>query len=435
VVDNIERINGALGEITGGNLNVSVNVRTNEEFASLSDDINSTVVTLKGYIKEAAARIDKELEFAKEIQLSALPSALDGKDRFALKAKMRTAKEVGGDFYDYFPIDDNRLALVIADVSGKGIPAALFMMKSLASNSELTPGMILEKANAELALGNDAEMFVTVWLGIYDFSKQLLVTANAGHEFPALAKKGEKFAYLKDKHGFVLAGMPTSRYKETEIPFAPGDTLLAYTDGVTEATNAENKLFGDERLLNALNATTSDKPSELIANVMNAIDAFDGMAPQFDNITMLSFHVYSEEEKIYCPREITLDAKIENIEPLTAFVDQALQDYACPMKVQMQVDIALDEIFSNIAHYAYTPRTGTATVKIEKLFAPDGVKIVFTDSGLPFDPLKKADPNVNAPLEERSIGGLGIYMVKKSMDEVKYAHKEGHNLLTLIKNF
>ena len=207
VVDNIERINGALGEITGGNLNVSVNVRTNEEFASLSDDINSTVVTLKGYIKEAAARIDKELEFAKEIQLSALPSALDGKDRFALKAKMRTAKEVGGDFYDYFPIDDNRLALVIADVSGKGIPAALFMMKSLASNSELTPGMILEKANAELALGNDAEMFVTVWLGIYDFSKQLLVTANAGHEFPALAKKGEKFAYLKDKHGFVLAGM------------------------------------------------------------------------------------------------------------------------------------------------------------------------------------------------------------------------------------
>ena len=144
---------------------------------------------------------------------------------------------------------------------------------------------------------------------------------------------------------------------------------------------------------------------------MNAIDAFDGMAPQFDNITMLSFHVYSEEEKIYCPREITLDAKIENIEPLTAFVDQALQDYACPMKVQMQVDIALDEIFSNIAHYAYTPRTGTATVKIEKLFAPDGVKIVFTDSGLPFDPLKKADPNVNAPLEERSIGGLGIYMV------------------------
>ena len=441
VVENIERINDALGQITGGNLNVSVNVRSNEEFASLSDDINTTVVTLKGYISEAAARIDKELEFAKEIQLSALPAPLDGKDRFSLKAKMRTAKEVGGDFYDYFPIDENRVALVIADVSGKGIPAALFMMKSktliksLAENGQLSPAAILEKANAELALGNDAEMFVTVWLGIYDFSKEILVTANAGHEFPAIAPKGQPFNYLKDKHGFVLAGMSGSRYKETEIPLHPGDTIFVYTDGVTEATNNNKELFGDQRLLAALNQKPGAKPSELLSEVIDAIDVFDGTAPQFDDITMLCFHVYAEEEKIYCPREITLEAKVDNIEPVTAFVDKALEDYGCPLKVQMQIDIALDEIFSNIAHYAYTPRSGNATVKIEKTFAPDGAKIVFYDEGLPFDPLKKADPDVNAPLEKRSIGGLGIYMVKKSMDEVKYAHKEGKNILTIVKKF
>lgn len=435
VVDNISKINGALGEITGGNLNVSVNVRDNQEFASLSDDINSTVVTLKGYIKEAAARIDKELEFAKEIQLSALPLPLNGGERFSLKATMATAKEVGGDFYDYFQIDDNRLALVIADVSGKGIPAALFMMKSktliksFAQEGNLSPKEILEKANAELAEGNEAEMFVTVWLGIYDFSKQILTTSNAGHEYPAIKSGDAPFSYYKDKHGFVLAGMATSRYQEAEIPLKPGDTIFVYTDGVTEATNAKNELFGDRRLLNALNGVIQPEPEALLDGVKSAIDAFVGSAPQFDDITMLSLKILPLKKKT----SLTVDASLEKIDEVTDFANAFLEEIRCPAKAQSQLDVVIDEIFSNIANYAYPEKKGQAEVLLEQ--QGEAVVLTFKDSGIPYNPLEHSDPNVNAPLEEREVGGLGIFMVKKMSDSLTYAYEDGKNVLRIVKKF
>jgi sigma-B regulation protein RsbU (phosphoserine phosphatase) len=439
VVNNISKINGALGEITGGNLNVSVDVRTNEEFASLSDDINHTVVTLKGYIKEAAERIDKELEFAKEIQLSALPAPLDGGKRFALEATMLTAKEVGGDFYDYFLLGEDKIALVIADVSGKGIPASLFMMKSktliksLAESGETSPSKILEKANHELAEKNEAEMFVTVWLGIYDFTSHVLTTANAGHEFPAIRHQNGDYELFHDKHGFVLAGMSGSHYKEESLTLLPGDQLFVYTDGVTEATSSSNELFGETRLLAALNASKDEEPSHLLAKVKEAIDAFVGTAPQFDDITMLSFLVKDPNAASSLPKELTLEAIPENVEKATDFVNAHLEVYHCPQKERIQIDIAIDELFSNIAHYAYNPDVGAATVRVETQEDPLSVIITFIDKGVPYDPLAKKDPDVNAPLAEREIGGLGIYMVKKSMDEIAYSYKNGQNILTIKK--
>jgi anti-sigma regulatory factor (Ser/Thr protein kinase) len=439
VVDNISKINTALNEITRGNLNVSVDVRGNAEFASLSDDINSTVVTLKGYIKDAAARIDKELEFAREIQLSALPSPLDGGSRFYLSAQMQTAKEVGGDFYDYFMIDAERLAIVIADVSGKGIPASLFMMKSktliksLAQSGKLSPGKVLEKANKELCEGNEAEMFVTVWLGIYDFSSRKLVSASAGHEYPCVLHKGGKFDYIKDLHGLVLAGMDSSVYKETTVDLQPGDCLFVYTDGVTEATNAKNELFGDMRLLTALNSSENNRPETLIQTVMGAIDGFVGAAPQFDDITMVSLKIKDPEEEKKMPQELTLEATVANIDLATEFVDEKLDSYGCPTKEKMQINVAIDELFSNIAQYAYNPDVGPATLRVETKKDPLSVIITFIDHGVPFDPLKKKDPDITAPAEEREIGGLGIYMVKKTMDNVHYEYKDGANILTIIK--
>jgi serine phosphatase RsbU (regulator of sigma subunit)/anti-sigma regulatory factor (Ser/Thr protein kinase) len=436
VVNNIEKINDALGEITGGNLNVSVDVRGNEEFASLSDDINHTVITLKGYIKEAAERIDKELEFAKEIQLSALPAPLDGGKRFALYASMLTAKEVGGDFYDYFLLGEDKIALVIADVSGKGIPASLFMMKSktliksLAESGETSPAKILEKANHELAEGNDAEMFVTVWLGLYDFNTHVLTTANAGHEFPAIRHQNGDYELFHDKHGFVLAGMPLSHYKEETITLMPGDQIFVYTDGVTEATSAANELFGETRLLAALNAAKSEEPAHLLPRMKEAIDAFVGSAPQFDDITMLSFAV---KDPNALPNELTLSAIPENVEKATDFVNAHLELYHCPNKEKIQIDIAIDELFSNIARYAYNPEVGAATVRVETVENPLSVIVTFIDKGVPYDPLKKKDPDVNVPLAEREIGGLGIYMVKKSMDEIVYSYKNGQNILSIKK--
>jgi len=439
VVNNITKINGALNAITGGNLNVSVNVRSNAEFASLSDDINSTVVTLKGYIKEAAARIDKELEFAKEIQLSALPAPLTGDPRFLLSAKMLTAKEVGGDFYDYFLIGDHKIGLVIADVSGKGIPAALFMMKSktliksLAENGEDSPAKILQKANIELSQGNDAEMFVTVWLGIYDFTTHILTTSNAGHEFPAVKHANAPFEFFHDKHGFVLAGMAGSAYKEEQIPLNPGDTIFVYTDGVTEATSKEQTLYGESRLLDSLNAADSHYPSDLIVSVKTGIDRFVDSAPQFDDITMLCFHVVDEKEPLALKKELSLDASVANVEAVTAFVNAHLEAYDCPIKEKNQIDVAIDELFSNIAHYAYNPEVGPATVRVEVKDKPLSVYITFIDKGVPYDPLKKADPDLAKPLAERDVGGLGIYLVKKTMDDIVYDYKDGQNILTIKK--
>lgn len=304
VIKNIHEINHALREITGGNLDVYVDVRTNEEFASLSEDINTTVLTLKGYIAEAAARIDRELEVAKVIQSSTLPGVFPpypDRTDFDIFAAMDTAKEVGGDFYDFYFPDDNRLAFLIADVSGKGITAAMFMMKAktlIKSYAEKERGAkdILTKANDALCEGNDAEMFVTCWLGILDFTKNTVTYANAGHNPPLLKRTDGEFEYFKSRPGFVLGGMEGIRYHEGEMPFSPGDKIFLYTDGVTEAVDAGGGLYGDNRLLNTINSVRRETPEEICRRVKADVDGFTGDAPQFDDITMLCLE-YKGEKK------------------------------------------------------------------------------------------------------------------------------------------
>ncbi len=295
IVENIQKINRSLAEITGGNLNVTVNVRSNEEFASLSDDINSTVHTLKRYIAEAAARIDKELEFAKTIQHSSLPAlfpAHPSRDDFDIFADMITAKEVGGDFYDFYLLGENRLAFLIADVSGKGIPAAMFMMTAktlIKSQAESGTDVsdVFTAANAKLCDNNEAGMFVTAWMGIIDLETGLVSFANAGHN-PPLVKRGDgAYEYLKSRAGFVLAGMEGIKYRVNELALTPGDKIFLYTDGVTEATDLNDELYGEDRLINVLNANISADAQALCALVKSDVDAFVGEAPQFDDITML----------------------------------------------------------------------------------------------------------------------------------------------------
>lgn len=296
IVKNIHEINDSLAKITGGNLEVKVNVRSNEEFASLSDDINSTVSTLKAYIAEAAARIDKELEFAKAIQTSVLPSVFPPYPKrkdFDIYASMRTAKEVGGDFYDFYLIDDDHLGFLIADVSGKGIPAAMFMMTSKTIIKGLAErGMevndIFTSANDRLCEGNDADMFVTAWMGILELSTGRLCFGNAGHNPPLLCHKDGSFEYLHSKANLALAFMEDIEYQKHEIVLQKGDRLYLYTDGVTEATNGEIELYGEERLQLALNRNPEENVQERCENIIADIDAFVGDAEQFDDITMLS---------------------------------------------------------------------------------------------------------------------------------------------------
>ncbi|MDO4815796.1 MAG: SpoIIE family protein phosphatase [Bacillota bacterium] len=440
VVNNIRKVNDSLAEITGGNLDVTVDVRTNEEFASLSDDINSTVTTLKHYIDEAAARIDKELEFAKTIQESALPRIFPpypNRKDFDIWADMDPAKEVGGDFYDFYFVGENKFAFLVADVSGKGIPAAMFMMtaktliKSLAeTGAEVNE--ILTHANQELCESNEAGMFVTAWIGIIDLKTGLVSFSNAGHNPPLVRKKNGEFTYLRSKPGFVLAGMEGVRYRKNEVCLEPGDVIFLYTDGVTEATNASSELYGEERLEKKLNSLYTADVEVLCRGVKSDIDVFVGEAPQFDDITMLCFS-YKGEDEGKTMKELTVEATIENIETVTEFVDGQLEALGCGMKAETQINIAIDELFSNIARYAYNPDVGSATVRVEVEEDPMAVIITFIDNGMPYDPLKSMDPDTNLPAEDREVGGLGIFIVKKTMDEVTYEYKDGKNILKIKK--
>ena len=296
IVNNIERINDSLTKITDGDLNEVVDVRTHMEFASLSDDINSTVGTLKKYIADAAARIDAELAFAKAIQHSALPSVFPPfptRKEFDIWATMDTAKEVGGDFYDFYFVNKDTLAFLIADVSGKGIPAAMFMMNAKAvlksyAESGLDVNKVFTLGNEKLCEGNDAGMFVTAWMGFLNTETGEVTFANAGHNPPLVRHADGSFEYLKVRAGFVLAGMEGVKYRKNELQLAPGDVIYLYTDGVTEATNINDELYGEDRLLALLNANKEASMEKLCKLVKEDVFAFAGEAPQFDDITMLA---------------------------------------------------------------------------------------------------------------------------------------------------
>ena len=437
IINNLEKINDTLGRITKGDLDVTVDVRSNQEFSSLSDDINSTVSTLKRYIAEAAARIDKELEYAKQIQLSALPTNFPEGEDYNIYAQMIAAKEVGGDFYDFYKLNDTTVAILAADVSGKGIPAAMFMMtaktiiKDLAE-SGMAVNDIFTKANEKLCENNESGMFVTAWMGILDLETGKMQFANAGHNPPLLKRANGEFEYLKTRAGFVLAGMEGVRYRVAELTLEPGDRLFLYTDGVPEATNTENKLYGEERLLAFMNQNDSMEATELLPTLKANIDEFVGDAPQFDDITMLMFDYKPQQGGVHMMNK-TFPAKIEALSDVLGFVDQTLESFECPMKVQTAVCVAIEEIFVNVAHYAYGDGEGDMTLGIG--FDEESRTITFrmSDQGTPFDPLQKPDPDVTLSAEDREIGGLGIFITKKTMSSVTYAYENGENVLTMTK--
>ncbi len=437
IINNLKKINDTLGRITDGDLNVTVDVRSNEEFSSLSDDINSTVSTLKRYIAEAAARIDKELEYAKQIQLSALPTNFPKDEDYEIYAQMIAAKEVGGDFYDFYKLSETTVAFLVADVSGKGIPAAMFMMtaktiiKDLAE-SGMAVNDIFTKANEKLCENNESGMFVTAWMGILDLKSGNVQFANAGHNPPLLRRADGSFEYLRTRAGFVLAGMEGVRYRVSEITLDAGDRLFLYTDGVPEATNSENRLYGEGRLLAFMNENASIEPMEILPSLKANIDIFVGEAPQFDDITMLmlDYKMGKGGERM---TNKTFPAKTASLTDVLGFVESALESFECPNKIQTAICVAIEEVFVNVAHYAYPDFEGELTLSIGFDSSSREVKFRMSDKGIPFDPLQKPDPDLTLSAEEREIGGLGIFITKKTMDSVDYVYENGENVLTMIK--
>ena len=279
----------------------SVNVHTGDEIDVLARSFEQMDEKLLEYIRENAAitaekeRIGTELALASRIQEDMLPSTFPpfpDRSEIDLYATMKPAKDVGGDFYDFFKISENVVGLVMADVSGKGIPAALFMMMSkiMVQNFALTlggPGEVLQKVNDQICTNQVEEMFVTVWLGFLDLRTGLLTAANAGHEYPILMAPGGEFELLKDRHGLVVGGMEGYPYQEYQLKLEAGSRLFLYTDGLPEATDTENRMFGIERTLKSLNEVKNGTPREVLDHVTKSVADFVGSAPQFDDTTML----------------------------------------------------------------------------------------------------------------------------------------------------
>ena len=278
-------------------------IHTGDELEALAHSIEEMDRSLKHYVRENTAitaereRLNTELELAGSIQMDMLPCdfpPFPERSEFDLYASMNPAKEVGGDFYDFFLVDEDHLALVIADVSGKGIPGALFMMmvKIMVQNcvlAGLSPKQVMEQVNEQIAENNSESMFVTVWLGILDIPSGKLTAVNAGHEYPIFKKPGGCFELIKDKHGMAVGTMEGICYREYEMQFEPGSSLFVYSDGLPEANNRAEELFGMTRTLAALNENPDLSPEETLCAIERAVDTFVGDAPQFDDLTMLCF--------------------------------------------------------------------------------------------------------------------------------------------------
>ena len=286
-------------------------IARNDEVGTLAESIDQMEKSIVDYVNKLTTataekeRISTELNLATRIQSDMLPNifpCFPDRKEFDIYASMDPAKEVGGDFYDFFFVDDDHLCLVVADVSGKGIPAALFMMASkitIANNAMMgkSPAQILMDSNKSLYNSNREEMFVTVWIGILEISTGRLVASNAGHEYPVIKGPRGKFEIYKDKHGMVVGGIDTAKYTDYEVILKPGSKLFLYSDGVPEATNAAGEFFGNERMINALNSEPNADPQHILINVRKAVDAFEKGADQFDDITMMCVEYRGPKKK------------------------------------------------------------------------------------------------------------------------------------------
>ena len=434
VISGIRQINTSLEKITAGDLTEEVNVKTSEEFISLSNGINITVTALRRALENEKERINQELDFAHKIQSSVIPKnfpPFPDKCQFDIFASMQPAKEVSGDFYDFALLGKNKskLGFIIADVSGKGIPAALFMMsaKTLIKNyaeMDLSPAEIFTKANRQLCKHNDTFMFVTAFVGILDLETGILTYTNAGHNPPYLKRADGNFEQIKVDPAFALGCLNKTVYQDKQLQTNFGDTLFLYTDGITEGQDKDEEFYGEARLEKILNDNKDLPVTDLLLTIQHDINEFEKNTEQADDITMMGLK--------FTAQRIEIPARIEQTEAVIDFIQNLLAPFESESTIP--VSIAAEEIFVNIANYAYQPEeNGTVSICCAVGGYPRSVSITFTDCGVPFNPLNKPDPDVTLPLEEREAGNLGIYMVKKLMDSAVYTYRNNQNVFTFKK--
>ena len=400
-------------------------------FAWFIDRVCTDSARLRAFYAAEEERRAKDLLLAETIQTAALPGPPPENPYFRLAAAMSPARSVGGDFYDHFRLDATHYAFLVADVSGKGITAALYMMtaKTLIKDALLSfrsPAAALEAVNAELCRNNPASMFLTAWVGVLNLETGVVSFANAGHN-PLAALRGGRWAYVPAMSGPALALMDGITYTPRQITLAEGDALFLYTDGVTEALDSSKTFFGEERLLNALKAVKTPEPSSLCNVVRAAVTAFEAGEAQADDITVLALR------RIAAPRIYSraFPPSIDSIAIATEFLDEKLSENDCPPALLPVLNVILDEVCSNIVKHS---GASTFEVDVEFLSNPPSVKLTFVDDGAAYNPLSHEDPDTTLSAEERPIGGLGILMVKKMATSVSYMRQHGRNFFTVVKS-
>jgi len=407
--------------------------------AFLKDITERKLLELK--IEEANKRMENELNIGKEIQMSMLPlifPAFPNHSEFNIFALLESAREVGGDFYDFYFIEENKFLFTIADVSGKGVPSALFMavaktlIKSRA-NEDDSPASIITFVNDELSRDNKTSMFVTLFLCIIDLSTGELKYTNAGHNPPYLKRVNGEIETLNTLHGPVVGAVEDFVYKENSLIMHANDVLLLFTDGVNEAMNIKSELFNNEPIIESLNNFKGKALADDVKGLYNSVKAFEGEAEQADDITILAFEYLEPLLKdIIYTKEITINNELAEIDRINEIFNALCEQYKIPGVIYRKFNIAFDELINNIVSYGYND-DNEHEINIRITITEEQLQVSIEDDGIAFNPLKSGDPDINASIEDREIGGLGIHMVKKLMDNVSYKRYPKKNLTTLYK--
>ncbi len=404
------------------------------DIGTLAKALSNMRTNLLNYLdkeRKAASEEQKnqsELDIARHIQKSALSTTYPENSAFKIATTMIPARQVGGDFYDFFFVDENKFAIVIADVSGKGIPAALYMMKAITliknmSRSKRSLDFIFQCINEQLCEGNDTCMFVTAFMAFIDLTNGETTYVNAGHNPPLIGNK-DGYKFMTPKKNIVLGINPKATFVEEKINLRLGDHLFLYTDGVTEAENKSCKFYGENRLLKIFDKA-HDKPQDNINMVLKSIQKFVKENPQSDDITMLDFAFFGQKENL-----LEIVATMNKLGKVVTWLKNDMIKHNVSAKAQFNMIMAAEEIFSNIVFYAY-PKNEEGTVKIKTELNDNIYSATFMDNGKKYNPLKNKAPDTKADIKDRSIGGLGVFLAKKVSDTITYAYKDGYNILKI----
>ncbi len=396
---------------------------------------------MEAQLTAAKERMEDELNIGRDIQMSMLPlefPAFPNRSEFSIYAMLQPALEVGGDFYDMFLIDDDHLCFVVADVSDKGVPAALFMavsktlVKSHAA-ADLSPASILTAVNAELAAHNDSSMFVTIFLCVLNIQTGQLTYTNAGHNPPYIKTSSDGLITLDQRHGPVAGAIDGVAYGQSVAQLESGDYVVLFTDGVTEAMSPERELYSEARLEALLESTVMVTTEHVVDLVFDAVVEHADTANQSDDITVLAVEFQGTAGDQAHRFDLTISNQLEEIGPVLTRFDEFAASYGLDDAVRRPVLLVLDDLVNNVVSYAY-PEGEEAQIRIAAELTEHRLAITIADDGIPFNPFGGTAAEIGGSIEERDIGGLGIHLVTTLMDEYDYSRRSGRNVVTIVKN-